>query len=60
MMGGGSRTHWIGNVIYLFLEELFYLSVLKLLCGAEKETEELFMKYTPWLVIGLEGNGIRD
>lgn len=59
-MGGGSKAHWIKNILYAFLEELFYLSMLKLLCGAGKNLKELFMILTHWPVMFLEVNGSRD
>lgn len=44
-MRGGSKPHWIKNILYVFLEALFYLSILKLLCGAGKKLKELFMRH---------------
>lgn len=59
-MGSGSKVHWIKNILYVFLEGLFYLSILKLLCGAGKKLKELFMILRHWPVMFPEVSGSRD
>lgn len=56
----GSKAHWIKNILYVFLEWLFYLSILKLLCGAGKKLKELFMILTHWPVMFPEVSGSRN